>query len=537
MKKTMLALMGTVGLAFGAKAELPTTTGFETGYDLGPLNLTQKYEWSAATTNGLEATDLACVVTNYADAASKPTYLPDAFADAGDKYLAVDTSGSVLYRNVNDRTTDTTTAFGEAESIGKGLYFDADVQFTATDSTGTPEPTAGDKLIVWLSGDDEGNTNLIVTASTGYTASASDGAANYTNSNTNISVKDNEWHRLTVAAATEGTVTTFKVYVDGEQVTADGVTDGKFLSLVGSEDDSEAYNTLTAVGFQGTGAVDNLVWTTDDPFPVVETTFPMTLTVEDEDAATDTALYVQDAAVTNEFTSGVAVGVLKETKTITIVVGVFDGYEVTDFTKGDSYENNDGDPCTYYTKDIAVTSEMLAGGYALTLTVVADGGEEPTPSEDEKEIAPGGKGSIADETGDTYTKEAVEAMVTVVAPNADSLSEKAKADFDNYFTKDASYNSTTKKWEVTVTLDKDTLEADVDDAVEAALEAVVGDAETKAVAIPAGFYYQIEYGTTVDLASKPMTGTSTGSVTMPELGENAGFFKVSVDTTSFEAGE
>lgn len=521
MKKTMLALMATVGLAFGAKAELPTTTGFETGYDLGPLNLanlTQKYEWSAATTNGLEATELACVVTNYA--ASKPTNLPDAFkeAGAGDNYLAVDTSGAILYRNVNDRTTDTTTEFGEAESIGEGLFFDSDVQFTATDSTGAPEPTTGDKLIVWLSGDDEGNTNLIVTASIGHSLGESLGTANFTNTNPNILVKDNEWHRLTVAAATEGTVTTFKVYVDGDQVTADGVADNKFYSLVAGNYNN--YDKLTAVGFQGTGAIDNLVWTTEDPFPVVETTFPMTLTVEGAVNYTDKALYVQDDVLTNEFRSGVAVDVLKETKKITIVIGAVDGYEVTDFTEGDAYVNIDEDPCTYYTKDIAVTSEMLAEGYALTITVTAaGGGEVPTSGEAEP-----GKSATVKAKDEAAAEAAV--SVKVDAAVAEALTAEQKDDFVAAFFNKTVTDNGDGTFTVSVEVDEDAVEKVLDDVIEEALE-TASDGEI--TTIPAGLCYKIESGSTVGLGTVAKGVSAGDPLEVEGLSEAAGFYKVTLD--------
>ena len=188
--------------------------------------------------------------------------------------------------------------------------------------------------------------------------------------------------------------------------------------------------------------------------------------------------------------------------------------------------DGEGDEEGSYVYTITIDGSSYVDGdeIALAITVTENGGGEEVP-ESAEVVADGGtvtvKAASEEEAVDAVTVKGVDGTVYPAS--------------QKYYTKQAVDNG--GNWDVTVTLDTVTLKADVDDAVEAALEAVVGDAETKAVAIPAGFYYQIEYGTTVDLASKPMTGTSTGSVTMPELGENAGFFKVSVDTTSFEAGE
>lgn len=535
MKKTMLALMATVGLAFGAKAV--NSTGFENytddfAYDLNDSGeaLAPRY-WVVTNATDLGVTDL----TAYGESA-KPAYVPWAFTNTvNDTYLKVDTNNEVLYRSVEE--VNDVSALNAGTAIGDGLYFDANVQFTASD--GDVDPADGDKLIVWLKAT-EGETpttNLVVTAGV---LNGTSGEYDPTQFEIDGTYSADTWYRLTVKAMIDDGLTKFVVYVDDEQLTVGG-TAAVFNSLVQTGDNKA---TLTAVGFKGTGAVDNLVWTTDDPFPVVEpTTVNFSLTVTDEDTGADSITYKvgedDPIMVIGNVVESTAIAV--EEQSITIAVTVLDDEEGT----YDVAATLNGEACSVITGtkendlrtdtitiDIRGYETGSAVAVVVTITEAAPP-TPPTPSEDEKEIAPGGKGSIADETGDTYTKEAVEDMVTVVAPNADSLSEKAKAAFDNYFTKDASYNSTTKKWEVTVTLDKETLEADVDDAVEAALEAVVGDAETKAVAIPAGFYYKIEHGATVGLTGEPLTGTSTGSVAMPALGEDAGFFKVSVDTTSF----
>ncbi len=368
MKKIMLAMMATVGLAFFAKATTYTgSTDFEDGefFVVG--------EKLPDTDKG-SGTETVAFWDNYAAAVGESKIVAGG-PRGSTKYASLDTDNKVLLRQA---VSGTPVSFGQ-------IYFDTMVQFTASEGDSGVSTSAVDKLVIWLQSNEasEGtpaSTNLMIRAGL---LDTDFNATKFKDYQVEGEFEAGVWYRLTVKTFADiglaATVPGFKVYIDGEEVSvtegSSTLYNGYFASLV-----SRAVGTqqLTGIGFQGTGAVDNIAMTSDDPIPPVETTFPMTLTVEDEDAATDMALYVQDAAVTNEFTSGVAVDVLKETTMITIVVGVFDGYEVTDFTKGGSYENNDGDPCTYYTKDVAVTPEMLAEGYALTLTVVADGGEEAT---------------------------------------------------------------------------------------------------------------------------------------------------------------
>lgn len=405
MKKTMLALMATVGLAFGAKADLPTTTGFENG----TFDVATQYEWSAATTNGGEVASLELgVVTNYVgDAAPKDEKLPKAFKDtgAGEKYLSVDTSGDILYRNVNNRSGYTYN-LGDVKNIEDGLYFDASVQFTASDSA--PEPNAGDKLIVWLSADDEaGTTNLVVTASSGYDEITlmSQSAFNYTNNNQYIEVNDNEWHRLTVAAATEDTMTTFKVYVDGKLVTADGVTDGKFKSLVGSGDD-DGYNTLTAVGFQGTGALDNLVWAAGDPFPPAATyNFTLDVTaggdyLESVSFVAYNSLNEPVAASEQGYTAGSTVNVPVSATKIVITAVVTTGYKVAD----EDAVAGESNTYTITLSEISKSSGETLTRY-FTITSAGGSGSLPTAEADgatlevEEDVENPGVYTITVETG------------------------------------------------------------------------------------------------------------------------------------------
>lgn len=544
MKKTMLALMATVGLAFGAKAdgEVLNSTGFEglSTFDVKAL----EYEGDAkeglywAVTN--TAADLSQTdVANYG-ASATPAYVPDAFTNAANStYLKVDTGADVLYRSVAKATSvDGETGMpllNAGTLIGAGLYFDANVQFTASDGE-QPSYDSADKLVVWLKADVENNTtNLMVTAA----ASADEygvpqGITDFTVSN--VAVDVDTWYRLTVKAAVDVSGHTyFNIYVDNDQVAATDRTD--FYSMVNSN--TTEGQKITAVGFQGTGAIDNLVWTTENPFPpegaytvaftgdegfvnnAYDVTVAGTTYTENLDDFSKTGVGVSVTNLTVACTS-YASGTLTPSTTAGNVA-----LSAVAKTSGQVVIEEESYTLYTYTFTVTVPAPAANATYSVALAFEEDGG-------DETEITPGGTGSIADETGNTYTKEAVEAMVTVVAPNGGSLSEEAKAAFNGYFTKNATYNSDAKKWEVTVTLDADALEADVEEAVAEALEAVVaGGATTKTVGIPAGFYYKIEFGTTVGLTGTPRMGISSGPVTMPTLSDDAGFFKVSVDTTSF----
>ena len=493
------------------------------GYDAG--NNTQ---WWAA------SGDVEGVYTNRNDLANYSGSRPTQWAgEDGSNPVALQiTDASVpLYRNIKDTKgeevdlTDANQYWDLTSDTEGAITFDSLVLFTAADAA--PSPDEEDKLVVWLLGEEEGDnpqTNLMITAR----FSAEVSSTNFVVSG--ATVNPGEWHRLTIVAEPTKiqevyNTAKFTVYVDGNQVSGipeDGGTPfNTFYSRVLSGNGSQV---LGGVGFKGTGAVDDLTFTTKNPF-VVET-FPMTLTVEGEVNYTDKALYVQDAVLTNEFTSGTAVDVLNETKTITIVVGVLDGYEVTGFTKGDAYVNDDEDPCTYYTKDVAVTPEMLNEGYNLTITVVetSGGGDEPTSGE----AAPGGSATVK---ADNET--AAEAAVTVIIDEtvAAALTAEQKAVFvETFFTKSTVDNGD-GTFTVSVAVDEDAVEDVLDVVIAEALE-TASDGEI--TTIPAGLCYKIESGSTVSLGTLAK-GISTGeTIQVKGLSEAAGFYRVTLDVEPIE---
>lgn len=218
------------------------------------------------------------------------------------KYLELSTEGGTLWRSLAEvkQMENGSATLGDAHTIDpeKGLYIDTMVQFTPTEDGGAPETTGGDKLAIWLNVDSSGDkpvTNLMVKA--GWRD------ANDVFSSTNFvltgkKVDAGTWYRLTVEAVDnvyspyQGTyfyrIPAFAIKLDGEylratQSTVDAayalvmkqsemfssdvynkITTGElFLSLV--QGSPEVPSTLQAVGFKGSGALDNLAITEAEP--------------------------------------------------------------------------------------------------------------------------------------------------------------------------------------------------------------------------------------------------------------------------------
>ena len=254
---------------------------------------------------------------------TRPLY----FASASQgNYLELNTEGGILWRSINTLNSDTSvqpTAYslGNAEPIAAdGIYLDTLVQFTPTEDGNPPEVTQDDKLAIWLNVDSSGSapvTNLMVKA--GWVDDNGDATSTSVTNYTLVTqspVMAGQWYRLTIKAIPDVTkcmaknaaryntgFTGFEIYLDGVQLAADttgfakgaafsdGYIDlaldtdpsygwlnqsisadadlvtylqsGKvFPSLLGDETTS----TLQGVGFKGSGALDDIVWTEEDPF-------------------------------------------------------------------------------------------------------------------------------------------------------------------------------------------------------------------------------------------------------------------------------
>ena len=307
MKKLMFA--AAIAASAAAFADPINSIGFA-GYDLGATFTNGQAEKDESGTDKAATYGYFCflgdsdssVVTNNNPSTTKHTA---AFAGAEDtKYLALDTEGGTLWRSI-----DTLTRYPKLEGEGyvysngtaravaaTGTYLDTLVQFTVTEDE-APTVGEGDKLAIWLQAD-EGVTNLMVKAK----AWALEGgvpagvAASFTVSN--VAVEPGTWYRLTVKAvqtvinpSTGMIIPAFQIFIDGTEVAAttpqistemqDAFTGNsvwlegmaalasanKLFPTLAGDPAALTDVTLQGVGFQGTGAVDEIVWTDDDLYP------------------------------------------------------------------------------------------------------------------------------------------------------------------------------------------------------------------------------------------------------------------------------
>ncbi|MBP5232285.1 MAG: hypothetical protein J6333_02650, partial [Planctomycetes bacterium] len=243
---------------------------------------------------------------------TRPLYF--ASADPNAKYLELSTEGGILWRSISTVNSDTS---GESPvySLGNpvdiaatGTYLDTLVQFTPTEDGGAPEVTQDDKLAIWLNVDSSGAapvTNLMVKAGS-YDNEGTPvvGGATYVLSGKTIVA--GEWYRLTIKAIDDilppnesFKIPGFQVFVDSvpmvattspisttfvgalreaEMITAEqqtAINSGAYLpSLVAGT--PNVASTLQGVGFKGSGALDDVVWTEEDPFAAVALDFTLT---------------------------------------------------------------------------------------------------------------------------------------------------------------------------------------------------------------------------------------------------------------------
>lgn len=228
-------------------------------------------------------------------------------AAGGQNYLELSTEGGTLWRSLaagNTHGEGIGGRLGAAQALpAGGLYIDTMVQFTPTEDGGAPDTTGGDKLAIWLNvetgeGLETPVTNLCVkanaytlgeagpmAAATTFPLVPADGSA--------LSINPGTWYRLTVKAvanalATDenGIIPAFEIRVDGALMkAASGLPFSEFFGEFVAEGLQAAYGqnalfpslqemggagasiTLQAVGFKGSGALDNLAFSETEPQP------------------------------------------------------------------------------------------------------------------------------------------------------------------------------------------------------------------------------------------------------------------------------
>ena len=319
MKKLIISMVATASIALVAKAVVLNGTSFENyqganGFQVGldDSGLPNGYlYWSGGDDAQFEFID----VVEEAKAV-RPKYWADQANVNDAKALAIDVD-TPLARNI----APTEKGEGVPQNIGDGLYFDSMVQFTAT--TDAPTVSAGDKLIVWLKENEiEGEDStyaLWVTAGVWDDVKAE--RCDY--EITNVNVAPDSWHRLSIAVKmAEGDIPTFNVYVDGVEAKAGDVVD--FQSLV-YDDGGMLWKQITSVSFQGKGAIDDLVWTTEDPFyvaPVIEKV-NVSVAINDFDA-----ISVAFFDGTDQITSGTTAWECDKNSSHTIMFMLKEGYQL-----------------------------------------------------------------------------------------------------------------------------------------------------------------------------------------------------------------
>ena len=237
----------------------------------------------------------------------RPTY----FADANNaKYLELSTEGGILWRSINtiaSTTVGETTTYGLGDPtnvVSTGLYLDTLVQFTPTEDGNAPTTESDDKLAIWLNVDSSGSTpvtNIMVRAA--YVEDTGSVVCTPTNFSASCGkdIVPGQWYRVTIKAIAditkagadnaENAILGFQIYIDGNPVVATDATfaatyistaidadfgwipvgdtttipllQGKtvFPSLKGLSRTA----TLAGIGFKGSGALDDIVWTEEEP--------------------------------------------------------------------------------------------------------------------------------------------------------------------------------------------------------------------------------------------------------------------------------
>lgn len=334
MKKSIVAMLSITALATVANAgdtfTQPTGTHFEgiqNGAAFYPSNddagntAGPDFFWYAAT-NGVACEAQFGVYTNADYMGSSYSGDRPATPEATtitDRCLSIDTEGERLIRRMGAAPLGSWSNPDFVQyDVTSAIYFDSLVQFTVNEDE-APTIQTGDKLAVWLQGGE--TTNLVITA--GYLGVV-DGADSYVNSTNYVvdagkDIVPGVWYRLTIEAiplipnASSGNgYLGFRVRIDGQEVsttqgkfTADEIanTFGAFVGVyiagadasAGTDFSGEALqklfpslvqgithcDTLSCVAFEGTGALDDFVFTTSDPFAGAEPTVP---TVDGTDA-------------------------------------------------------------------------------------------------------------------------------------------------------------------------------------------------------------------------------------------------------------
>ncbi len=562
MKKLLITSMAAVAVSICAKAAFTDSSENFESTNIGPLfsqgdegqYIVDRSKWSTAATPD----DGVFTVTNITDITTKAGYT---LADGNTKALAIDTSASLMRNAV---TSGDASQTGYVMTGDESIFFDSLVQFTATESI--PTPSTGDKLVIGLFADEDPEvnadlgdldnaTNLVVISAV--LNQNGEIVANATNiiDNTDLNVGPEEWHRLTIQVMNNSgfdpngdvKVPGFKVFVDKKEVKVNG--DNKiFHSLVKFVNSG---NVLKGVAFEGKGAVDDLVFTTTDPFaggggedpdPEPEAgKFTLKFTMDAAEAAEAAVLYVvadeTDVIEDGDGDGSFILGVDVKSVVAKIICG--SGYKVTGATA--STEEGEED---MWILPVDVTSAVAGGEITCNVEVVEDSGDEPGTDDPDPEtptVDPTSGTLSAEVAGDEDADPgAIAAKVTISISAADT-DAGVTAD---YFKKTAEYDYASSKWVVTVALDETVVQPSADEALENVAAALTGDGTTVSItytgnAIKPGLYYGLAAAgdltalkTAVPASFARATKDAGVVLSADKPDGNAGFFKVVISATN-----
>ena len=261
------------------------------------------------------------------------------------KYLELSTEGGTLWRSLAAGDTGAEgidNKLGAAQVVPDGgLYIDTMVQFTPTEDGGAPEVAPGDKLAIWLNVDSSSGeapvTNLMVKAGHVYRdGSEAVDPMTFVLEGTS-GVVPGTWYRLTVKAIPDVTksiadghrntgVTGYQILLDGQALsTTATVFESSYINWAYEDwledadrnllqsgtvfaglDGFVTASTLQAVGFKGSGALDDLSISETAPSPAPEEPIPVTpqITLSATEATFSDSLKLPTVTVAGNYVLG-----------------------------------------------------------------------------------------------------------------------------------------------------------------------------------------------------------------------------------------
>lgn len=482
MKKLIIAMSAATMAVLCAQAEVPE--GYISGIDFQKTALGNLKVKAPDVTDGPVL--WATTATLAEDGTVESTVVAESEETNANRFLKIDETVP-LQRLVNTEPTN----------VVAGIEISSRVQFTAADEA--PKPDDGDKLLVWMqaAADAEGTKDepgykpakkagVMVTDATGTTMIKELAASE-------VEAFTAAWHTLVIESTVTGEegleTLAFKVTLDGV------VADKTFVSRVDSTDTFAT--TISSIGFQGTGAVDDI------GFKALAAAVPVDVTLS---LGQGVVLFTEDL----------------ETQIEDKVTGI-PGKTVTVYAEGaaEEYTVSEGAVVTDGEGDFAGFA-VITITVAKDLTVTITKGEAPTPPTPiQPSIDPAaGQVTISIRAATSSVAEAA-AIDAIKAPSGvDAATYKTYFMATAVAEQDGSYT-------VTVGLNPDVVTpAVVDDAnLDIAAGAIT-------VSSKAGLYYSLVKGTTLSTITN-VVDTQAGTGTVLKLVDStmkgdAAFYKVSV---------